>query len=609
VRTEDGYIINKCLNGEAGAFGLLVDKYKEGVYSLAYYKLRNFEDAEDVTQEVFIKVYRNLHALKSYDNFMAWIHSITSNLCKNHIRNQSRRPDREYIDDKEPELTDNLSKDSYRDVMLKESLHEALNSLPDVYRQVLTLHYLGGMKVLDIAKVLGSSERTIARRLSEAKLQIKEEMLAMMSETYKQHKLPVGFTFRIAEIVRRIKINPISTTKSLPWGLSLATGIIFTIMSFSPNFLPFKDIGAPIFSSLQAESKVLKVGEIPVDVVKSSNISFISSFMGKGKGGELKPDMKNAFMAPQVEGGEWAKKADMPTARGSLSTSVVNGKIYAIGGTANGTNSITTVEEYDPITDIWTKKADMPIATAAHTASVVKGKIYIIGGGQIWGNSIPTVEEYDPIADKWVKKADMPTARGMLCSGVVNEKIYAIGGSKQIWGDSLSTVEEYDPIADKWAKKADMPTARGWLSASVANGKIYVFGGENGGELSTVEEYDPIADKWAKKADMPTARNGLSTSTVDGKIYAISGDVGGNQHLTIVEEYNPETDTWIRKADILIARDTLSTSVADGKIYAIGGYINGPISAVEEYTPEGWQPQSISPQGKISNTWGKIKAK
>jgi DNA-directed RNA polymerase specialized sigma24 family protein len=68
MRSSDGYIINKCLNGEPEAFGLLVDKYRMSVYALAYTKLKNFHDAEDIAQEVFIKAYRNLHTLKRYDS-------------------------------------------------------------------------------------------------------------------------------------------------------------------------------------------------------------------------------------------------------------------------------------------------------------------------------------------------------------------------------------------------------------------------------------------------------------------------------------------------------------------------------------------------------------
>ncbi len=60
MRTEDGIIIGECLNGDSASFGLLVDKYKASIFALAYSRLRNFHDAEDTAQDVFLKAYRNL---------------------------------------------------------------------------------------------------------------------------------------------------------------------------------------------------------------------------------------------------------------------------------------------------------------------------------------------------------------------------------------------------------------------------------------------------------------------------------------------------------------------------------------------------------------------
>ncbi len=183
--------------------------------------------------------------------------------------------------------------------------------------------------------------------------------------------------------------------------------------------------------------------------------------------------------------GKWTTKADMPTARYGLSTSVVNGKIYAIGG-REGMQTFSTVEEYDPATDTWTRKADMPTARNSLSTSVVNGKIYAISG--VAGGTIgpvDVVEEYDPATDTWRRRADMPATRRQFSTSVVNGKIYAIGGSHQ-WHalndyTGLSTVEEYDPVTNKWAKKADMPTARYFLSTSVVKGKISVIGGGTSG--------------------------------------------------------------------------------------------------------------------------------
>ena len=107
-------------------------------------------------------------------------------------------------------------------------------------------------------------------------------------------------------------------------------------------------------------------------------------------------------------GDAWIRKADMPTARSSLATSAVNGKIYAIGGhTGNGV--VGTVEEYDPVIDTWTKKANMPTARFRLSTSVVDGIIYAFGGS-LADDKTPfsVVEAYDPAADLWTIKSDMP---------------------------------------------------------------------------------------------------------------------------------------------------------------------------------------------------------
>jgi len=155
----------------------------------------------------------------------------------------------------------------------------------------------------------------------------------------------------------------------------------------------------------------------------------------------------------------WTRKADMPTPRGSLCTAVVNGKIYAIGGVTGmaggGGSLVSVVEEYDPVTDTWTKKsAKMPTPRSIFSISVVNGKIYAIGGEDRNMNvnnivnpcGVSTVEEYDPIKDVWTKKADMPTKRCCLSTSAVNGKIYAIGGTDTLLlGEGFATVEEYTP--------------------------------------------------------------------------------------------------------------------------------------------------------------------
>jgi hypothetical protein len=127
---------------------------------------------------------------------------------------------------------------------------------------------------------------------------------------------------------------------------------------------------------------------------------------------------------------------------------VVNGIIYAIGGSrGQGGAAISTVEAYDPAMDVWTRKASMPSPRHFHSSSVVNGKIYVIGGCLDPYNSSPlsSVQVYDPETDTWTRMDDMPTRRKFLATCAVGGKIYAIGGSSvTAFNSSISTVEQFD---------------------------------------------------------------------------------------------------------------------------------------------------------------------
>ena len=598
MRTEDGHIIQQCLDGDHVAFGLLVDKYKRSVYAIAFSRIRNYHDAQDITQEAFIKAFQNLHTLRRWDNFMGWIYRITNNLCKDWIQLKARRLDKDYVEDQKANTLDHVSIDSYEENMLYESINDSLESLPDIYREVLSLRYFGGMSVHEMSIFLGISPRTIDRRLKEAMSRLKEETLTMMTDAREQHELPGSFTFRIVELIKHIRINPSPSIRMIPWGLSIATSIIIAVIGLGMRF--------------NIANKVLDFGEFPVEAVQVSDLTLISTQQSQGvDSGNVLPDLQNAlFMNPQAEGGTWTKKADMLTSRFVLSTSVVNGKIYAIGGQIPGGARVSTVEEYDPFTDTWTKKADMPTARGYLSTSAVNGKIYAIGGYDSNGKDLPTVEEYDPLTDTWTKKTDMPTARWNFSTTEVNGKIYAIGGWRNGAGGELSAVEEYDPVNDKWIKRTGIPTNRQFHSASAVDGKIYVIGGWRlGSNIPTVEEYDPIKDEWNKMTNMPTTRSRFSAASVNGKIYAIGGGLYNSMvYFSTVEEYDPVTDKWVEKAEMPTARYWLSASAVNGKIYAIGGKDsnNITISLVQEYVP-GSAVKGIDFKGKLPTTWGDIR--
>jgi len=295
-------------------------------------------------------------------------------------------------------------------------------------------------------------------------------------------------------------------------------------------------------------------------------------------------------------GSTWTTKADMPTARLCPSTSVVDGKIYAIGGAQWIQGAcLSTVEVYDTATDTWTQKADMPTRRNGLATAAVDGKIYAIGGEPSPQASLGIVEQYDPSTDTWTRKTDMPTKRTFLSACTLDGKIYVFGGvtagvTGAVWNPSA--VDVYDPATDTWETKGPMLTPTCMAGACAVNGKIYLMGGVRGGFLhdpaiSMVEEYDPATDTWTPKNDMPTARSGLSLSAAGGKIYAIGGGTYNMTAFSTVEEYDPATDSWTTKPDMPTGRLGLSAAIVNGRIYAIGGarnfYPGTGMSTVEEY--------------------------
>jgi RNA polymerase sigma factor (sigma-70 family) len=320
VRTEDGQLIRKCLDGEPEAFGFLVDRYRESVYALAYSKLGNLHDAEDITQEVFIKAYQKLRALRRWDSFHAWIYAITSNLCKNWIRAHSKQPDREFIEDQDPGILQAYSTDSHSEELICESVREALHSLPEIHRQVLTLFYLGGMSTKEIARFLGTSPNTIIQRLYAARSRLKEEMLAMMQTTLEEQRLPVGFTLRIVETVKRIRIQPLSRNPGFPWGISIAAGIIIAFLTFGSHIsLPrFPDVPADEASLSQIQ--MTKPSEIPVHMLDSSQLPINPGYRGYSNGGrpDLSTQQNAILMAPRGEGGVFPEEPSARLGKGTL---------------------------------------------------------------------------------------------------------------------------------------------------------------------------------------------------------------------------------------------------------------------------------------------------
>lgn len=180
---EDFVQIRKCLAGKKEAFESLVTKYKNLVFSIALNNLRNKEEAADVTQEVFLKVWANLSRFNPELSFKAWIAKITINHCIN--QNQKSKRLSSWNDDEMETLVsegDNpeestLESEKYRDV------REAIDSLPEIYRTVIQLYHQHYMSYDEICKITGHSMSIVKNRIYRARKILAEKLSAYQKKS------------------------------------------------------------------------------------------------------------------------------------------------------------------------------------------------------------------------------------------------------------------------------------------------------------------------------------------------------------------------------------------------------------------------------------------
>ncbi|MDE0397927.1 MAG: sigma-70 family RNA polymerase sigma factor [Candidatus Poribacteria bacterium] len=236
-RENDVQLIRRILSGNDEAFSVLVRKHQKSIHALAWRKVGDFHIAEEITQDTFLKVYKNLAQLKNPNQFGGWIYVIANNLCKKwHEKNKSVMQSLEATPIEEIEklsYTHHLS--DQRQTEITEDRHELvkklLSKLPESERTVVTLFYLGEMTAKEIGKFLGVSVNTVKSRLHRGRerLQERQEEL-LVSETLGGIPFPAQVTERIMQEVANMKPIPPPVGKPLlPWA-AVGTAAVLVIL-------------------------------------------------------------------------------------------------------------------------------------------------------------------------------------------------------------------------------------------------------------------------------------------------------------------------------------------------------------------------------------------
>jgi len=177
---SDKDLVKRC-QSDVAAFEEIVRRYKRAVFAYARGAIGSTPDAEEVTQDVFIKVYRAAHRFNPKYSFKTWLYTIASNTCKNMLRSRARHRRNISLDNEDSPLVtvsrESTPLEAYEQGIEVEAVRDAIDSLPPRYKQVLHLRYVEGLRYREIGKALGLSLGNVEARIFRGKERVRQRLL------------------------------------------------------------------------------------------------------------------------------------------------------------------------------------------------------------------------------------------------------------------------------------------------------------------------------------------------------------------------------------------------------------------------------------------------
>ncbi|MEO5635079.1 MAG: sigma-70 family RNA polymerase sigma factor [Candidatus Paceibacterota bacterium] len=185
---DDSGVVTAFLGGEERAFEELVERYQARLQRFVHRMIGDREKAEDLVQEVFIRVYRHLARFDCSKKFSTWVYTIASNLAKNELRNRSRSPHmvfqsmENWYDDRSLQLEDPTSQpdDMYHRRDLREIVNGTVAKLPPIHRAVFALREIEGKSYAEIGEIIECNPGTVKSRLNRARNEFAELIVLYM---------------------------------------------------------------------------------------------------------------------------------------------------------------------------------------------------------------------------------------------------------------------------------------------------------------------------------------------------------------------------------------------------------------------------------------------
>ncbi|HET6374004.1 MAG TPA: sigma-70 family RNA polymerase sigma factor [Candidatus Polarisedimenticolia bacterium] len=177
-----GELLARCRRGDDLAWEALVRRFQARVYGLAFHYVRHAEEARDLAQEIFVRVYRKLDTFREEETFLPWMLRLGRNVCIDHLRRAKARPpatdltigEDMFLADTAPTPEAAWMADSR-----KRLVHRALQMLSEPYREMILLKEIQGLPLEEIASMLNLPLGTVKSRSSRARVELAHAVLAL----------------------------------------------------------------------------------------------------------------------------------------------------------------------------------------------------------------------------------------------------------------------------------------------------------------------------------------------------------------------------------------------------------------------------------------------
>jgi len=179
-------LVQRCQNGDQLAWEVLVRRYQSKIYGIAYSYVGDRDEARDLAQDTFIKVYRRIKSCREPEHFTTWLIRITRHVCIDYLRHRKARPAIHDLPVDDVHDLRSTGSDPETDLEIskkKELVYKGIQKLNALNRDVIILKELQGMKISEISDVMNVPSGTIKSRLNRARIELARILTGLVGES------------------------------------------------------------------------------------------------------------------------------------------------------------------------------------------------------------------------------------------------------------------------------------------------------------------------------------------------------------------------------------------------------------------------------------------